>query len=329
MDAVQKAKELERRVRQRSQERQQRQEQGKTAETVIDAAEPAQPLNLFRANLANPCLRDQQDIMAMPFFSLEKSKRTKPIVYERDGVHVIVAGLSTTGIATIWDADFLIWVASQLNEAVERGETPTRRLWVVPYHFLVATQRIDPKHKGSKPYRDFEKLLDRLQGTTVKTNIKANGEHFTSAWSWIDSWRVHKDDKGRITGLEIVLSEWLFHRIIKDRVILSIHSDYFLLTGGIERWLYRIARKHCGSNQGGWAFTTRKLYEKYPPGREYRFFKRDLKAVVERDCIPEYHTVWETINKLDWVHFSLRQGTLAERRLPRAMRTRTLPGESD
>jgi plasmid replication initiation protein len=57
--------------------------------------------------------------MAFPFFSLEKSKRTKPIIYEQGDIKVVIAGLTTVGIATIWDADLLIWAASQLNAALE------------------------------------------------------------------------------------------------------------------------------------------------------------------------------------------------------------------
>ena len=44
--------------------------------------------------------------------------------------------------------------------------------------------------------------------------------------------------------------------------VLTIHEDYFLLTGGIERWLYRVARKHAGHQEIGWQFTVRQLYEK-------------------------------------------------------------------
>ena len=31
-----------------------------------------------------------------------------------------------------------------------------------------------------------------------------------------------------------------------ERSLLTMHQDYFLLTGGLERALYRIARKHAG-----------------------------------------------------------------------------------
>ena len=91
--------------------------------------------SLFKAKSPDPSPRDQQDLMAFPFFSLAKTKRTEPIIYEQGNVKVEVAGLSTVGIATIWDADFLIWVASQLNAALEAEERPTRRLWIIPYPF--------------------------------------------------------------------------------------------------------------------------------------------------------------------------------------------------
>lgn len=58
-------------------------------------------------------------------------------------------------------------------------------------------------------------------------------------------------------------NDWLlYHGITEGGLILSIHEDYFLLTGGVERWLYRVARKHAGSQETGWQFTMRQLYEK-------------------------------------------------------------------
>lgn len=297
----------------------------KDDEAKSDQEKERNQLNFFFADTLDPALRDQRDMMMLPFFSLQKRKRTRPLIYERNGIRVVVAGLTTTGIATIWDADFLIWAASQLNEAVRRGDTPTRRLWVVPYHFLVQTKRMNPStiSGGNKAYREFEQCLRRLQGTTIETNIKADREHITKAWSWIDSWEAHKDEKGRVKGIEIWLSQWLFIRVVKDKAILSISSDYFLMTGGIERWLYRIARKHCGNNDV-WRFSIKALYEKYPPGREFRFFKRDLKKVVGADCLPEYHTFWEEEAKgrktEAYVIFIPREGSREARSLPRSAR---------
>jgi Replication initiator protein A len=42
---------------------------------------------------------------------------------------------------------------------------------------------------------------------------------------------------------EIELATWLYRAIIRQRDLLAVHPDYFRLTGGIERWLYRLARK--------------------------------------------------------------------------------------
>ncbi|KMY86408.1 Plasmid replication initiator protein [Candidatus Paraburkholderia calva] len=66
---------------------------------------------------------DQRDLMARPFFSLAKAKRVAPILYETGGVRVEVFASAEHGMATIWDADVLIWAASQIVEA----ETPASR----------------------------------------------------------------------------------------------------------------------------------------------------------------------------------------------------------
>ena len=60
----------------------------------------------------------------------------------------------------------------------------------------------------------------------------------------------------------MTLPDWLFDGIAMKGGVLTIHEDYFLLTGGIERWMYRVARKHAGRQEMGWRFTMRQLYEK-------------------------------------------------------------------
>ena len=70
-------------------------------------------LSLFNAlPCADLAPRDAQDLMAYPFFSLAKSRRTAPIRFEAGDVSLVVEGLPEHGIATIWDADVLIWAAS-------------------------------------------------------------------------------------------------------------------------------------------------------------------------------------------------------------------------
>ena len=38
--------------------------------------------------------------------------------------------------------------------------------------------------------------------------------------------------------MTITLSDWFYEWVTATGGVLSIHEDYFLLTGGIERWLY-------------------------------------------------------------------------------------------
>jgi plasmid replication initiation protein len=305
------------------------QPRNKKKEPPRPAAPLASQLDLFFTDITEPNLRDEQHTMSLPFFSLSKGKRVKPILYQRGAVKIEVTANATYGMANIWDADFLIWIASQVNEKINAGETPTRRLWILPYDFFYGTKRIKNrrhKHPSGKDYENFGRMLDRLKTTNIKTTLPAGGETIKEDFSWISEVKQHIDAKGRIYGVELELSSWFFNRLVQDRAVLSIDPDYFLLTGGIERWLYRVARKHAGDNDV-WSFPLKTLYDKYPPGRDYRRFKNDLKKVVEKDCIPEYHTSWqirgEGRSTEEWIVFTMRRDTRMNRRLPRALRTKS------
>ena len=84
-------------------------------------------LELFRALPGDMAPRDAQDLMAYPFFSLAKSKRTVPIDYRAGGITVRVEGTAEHGLATIWDADILIWAASVLCDLKNRGTNDSAR----------------------------------------------------------------------------------------------------------------------------------------------------------------------------------------------------------
>ena len=74
---------------------------------------------LFRALPGDLAPRDAQDLMAYPFFSLAKTHRTAPIDYRMNEIAIRVEAVPEHGMATIWDADVLIWAASQIVEAVK------------------------------------------------------------------------------------------------------------------------------------------------------------------------------------------------------------------
>ena len=70
--------------------------------------------------------------------------------------------------------------------------------------------------------------------------------------------------------------------------VLTIHQDYFVLKGGIERWLYRVARKHAGSQDGGWRFTMKQLHEKSGSMSRLANFACDIRKAVSANALPEY-----------------------------------------
>jgi plasmid replication initiation protein len=115
-------------------------------------------------------LRDQRETMERPFFSLSKRKRLKPINYEsRDGIFVRVTANPDFGMATIWDADVLIWAASVLNEWRKRGinDLP-RTLHFHPYELLKTIQR----ETGGREYRLLREALGRLQAGACQRSCR-------------------------------------------------------------------------------------------------------------------------------------------------------------
>jgi plasmid replication initiation protein len=239
-------------------------------------------LDIFQAAYADIPIRDQRDLMERPFFSLAKTPRLKPIEYAVAGVSVRVTP-GGTGLATIWDADILIWLATQITEALDRGGEVSPVIRFHPYTLLRGIRR----HTGGDQYKKLLNALRRLHSTSVETNIRQRG---TKGWAfhWIEEWGHQEDEEGKPLGMSITLPRWLYEGIIDARAVLTIHPDYFLLKGGIERWLYRVARKHAGNQEGGWRFSMRQLYEKSGSMSRFANFAIDIRKTVSANVLPEY-----------------------------------------
>ena len=70
--------------------------------------------------------------------------------------------------------------------------------------------------------------------------------------------------------------------------MLTIDPAYFKLTGGIERWLYRLVRKHGGRQREGWRFDFAYLHRKSGSLARPSDFACDLRALVARQSLPGY-----------------------------------------
>ena len=245
-----------------------------------------QQLDFFNACYADIPIRDQRDTMERPFFSLAKKPRRTPIEYRVNGMTVKVFPVREFGIATIWDADILIWAATQVTEAMDRGEAPNPRLHFHPHSLLKSIRR----QPSGENYRRLQDALRRLSATYVETNIRVpkGSRKKIVGFHWVEQWDSHEDEDGRPTGMSLTLPAWLYEGIIEGGGVLSIHEDYFLLTGGIERWLYRVARKHAGQQDMGWQFTMQQLYEKSGSAARLSDFAIDVRKVVAANSLPEY-----------------------------------------
>jgi plasmid replication initiation protein len=228
--------------------------------------------------------RDQRDLMERPFFSLAKAKRVEPIRYQAGNVDVQVHALPEHGMATIWDADVLIWAASQIVEAEDIGLRTSRFLRFTPYQLLTAIGR----GTGQRQYLLLKGTMQRLQSTVVATSIRNGTNWRRQQFSWINEWEERVDRFGRSDGYEFVLPDWFYRGVIDRSLVLSIDPAYFRLTGGIERWLYRVARKHAGKQPAGWTFELHHLHAKSGSQARFSDFALHLRRIAARQSLPGY-----------------------------------------
>ena len=244
-------------------------------------------LEIFRALPGDLAIRDVQDLMAYPFFSLAKSKRVQPIDYRAGDVSLRVEGTLEHGLATIWDADVLIWAASQLVEARDAGIGTSRRLAATPYEIL----KFIGRGTSLRDYLRLKAALDRLQSTSVATSIRQRTKRRLHRFSWINEWTERADGAGRPLGLELILPDWFYAGIVDASLVLTLDPAYFRLSGGIERWLYRLVRKHAGRQVGGWRFDFKHLYRKSGSLARFSDFAIDVRRIAARQSLPGYRTL--------------------------------------
>lgn len=241
-------------------------------------------LDLFRSIPGDIAVRDAQDLMSWPFFSLAKSRRVKPIDFRMGETWISVEAVPEHGMATIWDADVLIWAASQWVQARDAGRPTSRLMAASPREILTFTAR----STGRTDYERLKAALDRLQSTTVATSIRQQYQRRRHRFSWINEWREVIDERGRACRIELILPDWFYAGVLERGLILTIDPAYFTLTGGLERWLYRLVRKHGGHQRNGWSFDVDHLHRKSGVLSHRRRFAFDLREIVRRQALPGY-----------------------------------------
>ena len=125
---------------------------------------------------------------------------------------------------------------------------------------------------------------------------------------------------------EIELPPWLYNAILRRRDILAVHPDYFRLTGGLERWLYRLARKAVPDKAEVPAihFRMDTLHERSGTTRPLRKFAFDIRKMAESQPLPEYGLRIDRDGKHELVTLYRDHGK--PRRLPRGFKRLAIEG---
>lgn len=267
--------------------------------------------DFFIADIIDYAPKDERTMMERPFFSLSKRKRNKPIEYQSDdgSVWVKVRPNPDVGMATIWDADILIWCISKIVAERDRGHNmETATIHTTPYELLKGIAR---GTSGTEYLRLFE-AMRRLHETTIETNIRGGRKGF-AVFNWLAEYEgegnIDSPEKiAAVRSVSLTLPGWIYRAIIKSENVLTLDREYFLLTGGLDRALYRIARKHAGNQAHGWTCTIAQLHKKTGSESVSKKFAEMLRRVVKADKLPRYKMTWTaTQDGSPAVHFVDRE----------------------
>lgn len=231
-------------------------------ETPSPSPEPdASPqLSFFSPEIYDAPLKDDVNLMDVAPFSLGKTKREGVIRYELKDCLITIDGSASAGLATVFDYDIFLHMVSSLAEAMRRyqieemkglrPDLPARVYRPSAAHILRFCQR----SSGGKQYKDLESALDRLQGTRIKiVNLSDGKRREVVAMPLIQTYKViSKTASGNIDVVEIGIPDWVYNGVVRQKGsphILTLNPQYFLITQGIGRYIYRLARKAAGKGE--------------------------------------------------------------------------------
>jgi len=279
---------------------------GKKARTASGARRAAVPAKRSSTDYQLPLLdsplqsgvQSDRKFLAFPFFDLSKTPRRKNLKYQEtagdESIVVEVKAVDGNGIATIYDRDMLLYIASLLQQRVKTNpdiandhkNRESRTFTFTLSDFCEATSR----SRGSG-YDRVEDIVERLRTTSIRTTIRTGGERTRGWFNWLSEGtyvksREDSDEGG--TFVCVVLCEWLHKAILQDGDMLAIPDTYFYL-GPIERRLYDLAHVQCV--QGApWHTTIGTLHGKTGSDMAVRQFKSYLQKVGTTG-LPEYEIV--------------------------------------
>lgn len=234
-------------------------------------------------------IRGERSLMAFPFFALAKGAWMKPLTYEHGPVSIEVRP-SASGVATIYDKEIVLYIASLMAAKMDAGEGIAQD-FVFTAHDLFS---VTGANHSARSYQRLSEALERLQGTQIKTNIEAGGEGEEGFFSWLSEARLHytrtKNGERRLKAVKVRLCDWLYRAILRDRQVLDYAAAYFQL-GPVERRIYEVARsagEDAMAAEGRFEIDLATFRLQIGYQNPLANFRAALKQIAGTDTIPDY-----------------------------------------
>lgn len=248
-------------------------------------------LMFFVPTVYDAPLKDDVNLMDVAPFSLSKRANKGIIKYELKDCLITIEGGAESGLATVFDYDIFLNMVSYLAEEVQqyrreeakglRPTMPPKTYRPSASHILKFCRRSD----GGKSYGDLEAALDRLANTTIKVvNLSGGKRRQVDSRPLIGGYSVvSRTGANKIDTVEITIPDWVYMSVVrsdKKLPLLTLHQDYFLISSGLGRFIYRLARKAAGKDEARYGVS--ELHRRSGSSQELRKFAYDLREFVTR-----------------------------------------------
>jgi plasmid replication initiation protein len=245
--------------------------------------------DFFILDVSDAAPKDDMVSMEHPVFSLSTKPDMRELEYEHDGKRLVIVP-SGKGLATIMDKDVLLYCISKLVHDLNAGREISQWVDLSAHEIMVGTNW----RTNKESYQRLEDALDRLRGTTIKTNIKTGDHTQTRGFGLIDEYEIIRRNAdgevgpfGRMARIRIKVSDWTF-RAVQGMEVLTINPAYFRLRRPLERRIYELARKHVGDRDAPFMIGLRKLQKKVGSSSPEKKFKFFIKQIAEDGHLPDY-----------------------------------------
>jgi plasmid replication initiation protein len=217
-------------------------------------------LSLFVPAIYDAAIKDDVHLMDIAPFSISKNRRTTMLRYELNDCVVTVDGSAEHGLATVFDYDIFLHMMSYLAEETRRyrvDESKGLRPSLPPRVYRPSAAHILKfcrRSSGGQQYKNLEAALDRLAGTRLKVVPLHGGKRREVVnVPLIDKYRVvSATANGLIDHVEIYIPTWVYETVVREKgvpQILTLNPDYFLISLGLGRMVYRLARRAAGKTE--------------------------------------------------------------------------------